>query len=66
MAGTEVLNQSDIDALLNAASEPAPAVEAPLPATAETSPETPVQGAVEPDPNAAQGPTNQVPPRGTP
>jgi hypothetical protein len=25
-----------------------------------------VQGAVEPDPNAAQGPTNQVPPRGTP
>jgi flagellar motor switch protein FliM len=29
MAGTEVLNQSDIDALLNAASEPAPAVEAP-------------------------------------
>ncbi|MEY4842195.1 MAG: hypothetical protein RJA12_919, partial [Planctomycetota bacterium] len=44
----------------------APAVETPLPATAETSPETPVQGAVEPDPNAAQGPTNQVPPRGTP
>ncbi len=44
----------------------APAVETPLPAKAETSPETPVQGAVEPDPNAAQGPTNQVPPRGTP
>lgn len=29
MAGTEVLNQSDIDALLNASSDPAPPVEAP-------------------------------------
>ncbi len=29
LMGTEVLNQSDIDALLNAASAPAPVVEAP-------------------------------------
>ena len=44
----------------------APAAEAPLPAQPETSPEKPVPGAVEPDPNAAQGPANQEPPRGAP
>ena len=35
----------------------APAVEAPLPATPQAQPQRPVPGAVEPDPNAAQGPT---------
>ncbi len=37
----------------------APAPEAPLPAQPQTSPEKPVNGAVEPDPDAAQGPTVQ-------
>jgi len=44
----------------------APKAEAPLPAASETDLEKPVPGAVEPDPNAAQGPTNQVPPGNTP
>ena len=37
-----------------------------LPNTSQTKPETPVPGAIEPDPNAAQGPENQVPPRSVP
>jgi outer membrane protein assembly factor BamD (BamD/ComL family) len=44
----------------------APAPEAPLPAQPQVDPQTPVKGAQEPDPQAAQGPSNQEPPRRTP
>ena len=42
----------------------APAIEAPLPTTPQTQPERPVPGAVEPDPDAAQGPMVQPAPAG--
>ena len=42
------------------------APEPPLPTQPGMQPEQPVPGAVEPDPQAPQGPTNQEPPRGTP